>query len=115
MIHPDDAARLGIADGAEVVIGNTRGQVRLHARVFDGVRRGVLIAELIWPNDAYPDGKRHQHADRRGLDRALWRRGVPRQQGLDQAGSRLIAAKCGDVRPLTTTSGIQRRPCRCAR
>ena len=57
MIHPDDAANLGIADGAEVVLGNKRGQVRLHARVFDGVRRGVLIAESIWPNDAYPDGK----------------------------------------------------------
>ena len=57
MIHPDDAGALGIADGAEVVIGNTRGQVRLHARMFDGVRRGVLIAESIWPNDAYPDGK----------------------------------------------------------
>ena len=57
MIHPDDAGKLGIADGAEVVIGNTRGQVRLHARVFDGVRRGVLIAESIWPNDAYPDGR----------------------------------------------------------
>jgi anaerobic selenocysteine-containing dehydrogenase len=39
------------------VIGNTRGQVRLHARLFEGVRRGVLIAESIWPNDAYPDGK----------------------------------------------------------
>ena len=57
MIHPDDAEKLGIADGAKVVIGNTRGQVRLHARVFDGVRRGVLIAESIWPNDAYPDGR----------------------------------------------------------
>ena len=51
------AERLGIADGAEVVIGNTRGEVRLHARVFDGVRRGVLIAESIWPNSAYEDGK----------------------------------------------------------
>jgi anaerobic selenocysteine-containing dehydrogenase len=57
MIHPEDAARLGIADGAAVVMGNTRGEVRLHARLFDGVRRGVLIAESIWPNDAYPDGK----------------------------------------------------------
>jgi anaerobic selenocysteine-containing dehydrogenase len=57
MIHPEDAGKLGIVDGAEVVIGNTRGQVRLHARVFDGVRRGVLIAESIWPNDAYPDGR----------------------------------------------------------
>ena len=31
--------------------------MRLHARLFDGVRRGVLIAESIWPNDAYPDGR----------------------------------------------------------
>ena len=39
------------------MLGNARGQVRLHARLFDGVRRGVLIAESIWPNDAYPDGR----------------------------------------------------------
>lgn len=57
MIHPDDAAGQGIGDGDAVVVGNKRGQVRLHARVFDGVRRGVLIAESIWPNSAYPDGK----------------------------------------------------------
>src|SRR5207342_1845523 len=57
MIHPDDAGPLGIADGAAVLLGNTRGQVQIHARHFDGVRRGVLIAESIWPNDAYPDGK----------------------------------------------------------
>jgi anaerobic selenocysteine-containing dehydrogenase len=57
MIHPDDAAGFGIVDGGAVVIGNMRGQVRLHARLFDGVRPGVLIAESIWPNDAYPDGK----------------------------------------------------------
>ena len=57
MIHPEDAAAHGIADGDKVVLGNTRGEVRLHAKVFDGVRRGVLIAELIWPNKAYEDGK----------------------------------------------------------
>jgi anaerobic selenocysteine-containing dehydrogenase len=56
MIHPDDAAVHGITDGDYVVIGNTRGEVRLHARVFDGVRRGVLIAESIWPNSAHADG-----------------------------------------------------------
>jgi anaerobic selenocysteine-containing dehydrogenase len=44
MIHPDDAIEQGIADGDYVVLGNTRGEVRLHARIFDGVRRGVLIA-----------------------------------------------------------------------
>jgi anaerobic selenocysteine-containing dehydrogenase len=57
MIHPDDAATCGIGDGATVVLGNTRGQVRLHARHFDGVCRGVLIAESVWPNAAYDDGR----------------------------------------------------------
>src|SRR5689334_557396 len=56
MIHPADAAALDIADGDPVLLGNARGEVRLYARLFDGVRRGVLIAESIWPNDAYPDG-----------------------------------------------------------
>jgi anaerobic selenocysteine-containing dehydrogenase len=57
MIHPDDANALGIGDGSAVVLGNKRGEVRLHAKHFDGVRRGVLIAESIWPNDAHPDGR----------------------------------------------------------
>ena len=57
MIHPGDAAAHGIADGDAVQLGNSRGVIRLHARLFDGVRRGVLIAESIWPNDAYPDGR----------------------------------------------------------
>ncbi len=56
LIHPDDAAAQGIADGDYVVLGNGRGEVRLHARLFDGLRRGVLIAESIWPNSAYADG-----------------------------------------------------------
>ncbi len=57
MIHPLDADALGISGGHKVLLGNRRGEVRLHARVFDGVRRGVLIAELIWPNDCYEDGR----------------------------------------------------------
>ncbi len=57
MLHPDDAATLGIAEGDRVVLGNARGKVRLHATIFDGVRRGVAIAESIWPNTAYDDGK----------------------------------------------------------
>lgn len=56
-MHPDDAAVFAVADGEEVVLGNRRGAVRLHARHFDGVRRGVLIAESIWPNSAYADGR----------------------------------------------------------
>jgi anaerobic selenocysteine-containing dehydrogenase len=57
MIHPDDAAASDVSDGEEVRLGNRRGVVRLHAKVFDGVRRGVLIAESLWPNSAYPDGR----------------------------------------------------------
>jgi anaerobic selenocysteine-containing dehydrogenase len=57
MIHPDDAAALGIGEGDPVTLGNRRGEVRLHARLFAGVRRGVLIAESIWPNAAYVDGR----------------------------------------------------------
>ena len=56
MIRPDDAAKLGIADGDAVILGNARGEVRLAARLFDGVRPGVLIAESIFPNAAYADG-----------------------------------------------------------
>jgi hypothetical protein len=67
----------GIADGAKVVLGNPRGEVRLHAKIFDGVRRGVLIAESIWPNFGLRGRARHQHAHRGRRDRAVWRRGVP--------------------------------------
>ncbi len=57
MIHPDDARENAIGDGDFVVLGNKRGEVRLHAKIFEGVRRGVLIAESIWPNAAYADGR----------------------------------------------------------
>ncbi len=57
MIHPDDAASLGIGEGAAVILGNERGEVCLHARLFDGVRHGVVIAEGIWPNKAHAGGR----------------------------------------------------------
>ncbi len=57
LVHPDDAAPLGIAEGTVVELSNERGAVTLHARLFDGLRRGVLVAESIWPNDAYADGR----------------------------------------------------------
>ena len=61
MVHPSDAATLGIADGDLVVLENERGSIRLHARHFEGLRRGVLIAESIWPDRFYPDGKGINH------------------------------------------------------
>lgn len=57
MIHPEDAAQHGIEDGGWVRLENKRGAVMLRARHFAGLRKGVLIAESIWPNAAYPDGR----------------------------------------------------------
>ncbi|MCC4247043.1 molybdopterin-containing oxidoreductase family protein [Stappia indica] len=57
MIGPKDAERLGIADGDRIRIGNRRGAVILHARLTEGLKPGVVVAEGIWPNDAYPDGR----------------------------------------------------------
>jgi anaerobic selenocysteine-containing dehydrogenase len=57
MIHPMDAASLGIADGDAVTLGNTRGETSLIAKFFEGVQRGVLIAESVHPNRNHIGGK----------------------------------------------------------
>ncbi|HMB10324.1 molybdopterin-dependent oxidoreductase, partial [Saliniramus sp.] len=57
MIHPEDAAQYGVEEGGWVRLQNRRGAVMLRARHFAGLRKGVLIAESIWPNAAYPDGR----------------------------------------------------------
>ena len=56
MLHPDDAARLGIAEGAKVRLGNARGEVVLHARLAEGMQPGVLVSESIWPSEAFDGG-----------------------------------------------------------
>jgi anaerobic selenocysteine-containing dehydrogenase len=57
MIHPLDAASLDVADGDAVTLGNMRGETTLTARLFEGVRRGVLIAESVHPNKAHIGGR----------------------------------------------------------
>ena len=56
-VHPEDMAELGLEDGAKVKLGSARGIVTLHAKTHGGQRRGVLIAESVWPNDAFEDGQ----------------------------------------------------------
>ena len=56
MIHPADAAALNLEDGAPIRMGNTRGEIELVIELFEGVQRGVVISESIWPNHAYPGG-----------------------------------------------------------
>jgi anaerobic selenocysteine-containing dehydrogenase len=57
MMHPADAASLDIADGDAVVLGNMRGETTLTAKIFDGLRRGVLIAESIHANKEHIGGR----------------------------------------------------------
>lgn len=57
LIHPEDAAALGLGDGDRVEVGNVRGEVVLNATLFAGVRRGVVIAEGVWPNGAHERGE----------------------------------------------------------
>lgn len=57
MVNSADAARLAIADGDVVRLGNMRGTLRIHARVTDAVKPGVLVAEGLWPNKAHLDGE----------------------------------------------------------
>src|SRR5437868_1265815 len=57
MTSPIDAAALGIAEGDAVTLGNMRGEPTLIARLFDGVRRRVLIAESVHPNRNHIGGR----------------------------------------------------------
>lgn len=55
-VHPLDLANLGIETGERVRIGNRRGDVVVHAKAFDGLQRGVVVVESIWPNHAFEEG-----------------------------------------------------------
>jgi anaerobic selenocysteine-containing dehydrogenase len=56
MVHPDDAAPRGIAEGMPVVVFNDRGAFSAVARVSDGVRHGVAWAPSIWWGKLTSDG-----------------------------------------------------------
>ena len=55
MLHAEDAARLGIAEGDAVEVGNARGAVTLHARLGRATHPGVIVVEGIWPNRDFAD------------------------------------------------------------
>ncbi|MGB0749071.1 MAG: molybdopterin-containing oxidoreductase family protein [Magnetospiraceae bacterium] len=56
-IHPEDCAGLGLAEGDRVRIGNDRGSVVVRAKNFEGLQRGVVIVESIWPEKAFEEGR----------------------------------------------------------
>ena len=59
-IHPEDAERLGITDGAPVRIKGAGGEVTAPAEVTDGVRSGVVSLPHGWGHDR--PGTRMSHA-----------------------------------------------------
>ena len=56
VIHPDDAAPRGIADGAAVRVHNDRGSFTCRAIVSDDARAGVPVAPMGWWNRDYAGG-----------------------------------------------------------
>ncbi|MFG1186446.1 molybdopterin-containing oxidoreductase family protein [Xanthobacter aminoxidans] len=56
LIHPEDAAALGVAEDDLVAVENPRGRVELRVRLFDGLRRGVVVSEQIQPAGAHRGG-----------------------------------------------------------
>ena len=116
--------RLGVADGDAVTLGNVRGETTLTARLFDGVRRGVLIAESIFPNRAHAGGRGINvltsadsiapHGGAAFHDNKVWARKactatrearlisrMPSMPEIRPIGSRLIASRGGDLPALS--------------
>ena len=56
LLHPNDAATLNITEGSLIHLGNILGQVTLHARLFDGLQPGVVVAESIWTHADHKNG-----------------------------------------------------------
>ncbi|WP_030347427.1 molybdopterin oxidoreductase family protein [Streptomyces sp. NRRL S-1022] len=59
-IHPEDAARLGVRDGADVRVKGAGGEVVAPAEVTDGIRPGVVSLPHGWGHDR--SGTRLSHA-----------------------------------------------------
>ena len=56
LLHRDDAARLGVADGGRLSLGNAQGTVTLAARIVEGQQPGTIVVESIWPSEDFADG-----------------------------------------------------------
>jgi anaerobic selenocysteine-containing dehydrogenase len=56
LVHADDCAALGVAEGDRVRLGNARGEVVVHIKPAVGQQRGVVVVEGIWPNKHFETG-----------------------------------------------------------
>ncbi|MTI17599.1 molybdopterin oxidoreductase family protein [Rhodobacteraceae bacterium RKSG542] len=56
ILHPEDAAALGVSDGDAVALYNHRGEVQLHCDVRESHKRGTVVSEGLWPNASFING-----------------------------------------------------------
>lgn len=56
LLHPQDAAGAGLADGDAARVGNRRGEIVAQVRRFDGVQPGVAVIEGLWPARDFLEG-----------------------------------------------------------
>ncbi len=56
-LHPRDAEKRGIAEGAMVVVQNDRGHFKARARIREGIREGVAWAPGVWWAKLSSDGR----------------------------------------------------------
>ncbi len=56
LVHPEDAARLGLSDGDYVRIENARGAIRRRVRLSPRTQPGVVVHEGTWRAIDAPDG-----------------------------------------------------------
>ncbi|MEZ5721468.1 MAG: ABC transporter substrate-binding protein [Paracoccaceae bacterium] len=56
-IHPDDAARLGLAPAALVEVASDHGRSILRARITDAVRQGEVFAPMHWTGETAPSAR----------------------------------------------------------
>ncbi len=47
---------MAVGEGQAVRLGNPRGSVVVHAARFDGLQRGVVVVESVWPNRDFVEG-----------------------------------------------------------
>ena len=56
LLHPDACARLNVAEGDLVRIGNELASVVVHARPFAGLHASTVVVESQWPHAAFAEG-----------------------------------------------------------
>jgi anaerobic selenocysteine-containing dehydrogenase len=56
LLHPMDAARLGVAEGELVRLANRRGEVFVNARLSAGLQPGTVVVEGVWADAAFAGG-----------------------------------------------------------